>query len=226
MSDVCTVVSIFPLTLRESRAQIPAEHIIKKGTFENPTLYYVGPGINNIYIGFDRPMIPTPVTAQEIARSLVEDYKRSCLAFRDDDCGPGLFWSNAKLTDIDILGLKNASEFSDEPKPHFHQLGSEDGKFVNPLLRAKKAQEAWFSALVAMADDDYAKTGRPGIISDLQRLAAKSLGLSREWLNNAVIKSVSCPFCGSSIRDNVAVCAVCRNVVNEALYEKLQKKAG
>jgi len=81
-------------------------------------------------------------------------------------------------------------------------------------LRAAHAQlEHFYRTLVAAADRTWERTHNVVLISDLERRAARALRLEKEWSYEAN-ERVDCPACGEKLRPNVAVCRVCRAVLN------------
>lgn len=88
-------------------------------------------------------------------------------------------------------------------------------------------QRKWFLALVRMADDDWQQYQRHNMISDIQRTAARELGLKRDWLMTIEDESTiaSCPFCGSNLMNPTApICPVCGKVHNPAKMKELESK--
>lgn len=65
-------------------------------------------------------------------------------------------------------------------------------------------------------------------ISDLQRIAARELGLKREWLMKVEDESsANCPFCSSQLLDiNAPICPVCHQIHNPEKFKALQAKLG
>jgi hypothetical protein len=81
-------------------------------------------------------------------------------------------------------------------------------------LRAAHAQlEHFYRTLVAAADRTWERTHNVVLISDLERRAARALRLEKEWSYEAS-ERVDCPACGEKLRPGVAVCRVCRAVLN------------
>jgi hypothetical protein len=91
---------------------------------------------------------------------------------------------------------------------------------------ALKRQMKWFEALVRLADDDWQQLRRHRMISDVQRTAAKELGLEREWLDTVYDESKSaCPFCGSDLLDsNAPICPHCGKVHNPGKLKELEER--
>ena len=81
-------------------------------------------------------------------------------------------------------------------------------------LRAAHAQlDHFYRTLVASADRTWERTHNVILISDLERRAARALRLEKEW-SYEPSERVDCPACGEKLRPGVAVCRVCRAVLN------------
>jgi hypothetical protein len=84
------------------------------------------------------------------------------------------------------------------------------------LRDAALRRDAYFYELVEQADALYARSpNRPEFISDVQRRAARHLGLDRPWLVK-IAPMQECPVCGDPIKIGVAVCRHCGAVLDEA----------
>lgn len=67
---------------------------------------------------------------------------------------------------------------------------------------------------VSDADQDWSRTHNWSLLSDVQRRAARWLGVSREWLFQTGDKRADCPACGEKIKPNVAVCPHCTSILD------------
>ena len=84
------------------------------------------------------------------------------------------------------------------------------------LRDAALRRDAYFYELVQQADSLYARApNRPEFISDVQRRAARQLGLDRPWLVK-IAPMQECPVCGDPIKIGVAMCRHCGAVLDEA----------
>lgn len=202
--DKSTVVSILPKYNQIERKWTiwPGTFEIPYGTFVNPSVLVVGSSSWWADLNPDQPLIEIPVSSVQVAKSIVDDYCNACLG-AEGDSKPGLFWIPGAIT-------------VDEVKR----------KYVEQLNIANARQRNWYATLVKHGDVLWARTmGNPLAISDDMRLAAKELGLEREWISDfKAIEMVRCLYCGNMRNPFYPVCLHCRHVVDKAAYEKLNPK--
>jgi len=67
--------------------------------------------------------------------------------------------------------------------------------------------------LVAAADLEWERTKNPMFITDLERRAARQLGLEKPWLYDAR-PLADCPVCAEKIKPGVAVCKSCGAILD------------
>ena len=82
------------------------------------------------------------------------------------------------------------------------------------LVSAHDKLAAFHRRLVASADQQWERTHNVVLISDLDRRAARALKLDKEWCYEPQ-QRVECPACGEKLKPGVAVCRVCRAVLNQ-----------
>ncbi|HKM91038.1 MAG TPA: zinc ribbon domain-containing protein [Candidatus Acidoferrales bacterium] len=83
------------------------------------------------------------------------------------------------------------------------------------LADADARRVAFFREQVEQADALYARaSNRPEMISDVQRRAARHLGLDRPWLVK-IAPMQECPVCGDPVKVGVALCRHCGAVLDE-----------
>jgi hypothetical protein len=83
------------------------------------------------------------------------------------------------------------------------------------LREAAARRNAYFREQVEQADALYARApNRPELISDVQRRAARFLGLDRPWLVK-IAPMQECPVCGEALKAGVAMCRYCSAVLDE-----------
>lgn len=105
------------------------------------------------------------------------------------------------------------------------QLMKDFKKEVDVALRKQKA---WFMRLVRMADDDWQQAQRHNMISDIQRTAARELGLERPYLITVEFENIEdCPFCGKNlIANNAPICPNCMRILNPEKVSEIEKRLG
>ena len=81
------------------------------------------------------------------------------------------------------------------------------------LRGAQQRLEEFYHALVAGADREWERSHSYLFIHDLQRRAAASLGLEKEWHYQAQ-ETTECPGCGERVKAGVAVCKSCGAILN------------
>lgn len=194
----CTVVSLLPYPLREVKPGLfPGEFAIPACLNEKPGILHVDRSRHDVYLDEKRGSIPVWTPSDEIARALIYDYRTSCLAV-EEDAIPGLFWLEGEKSLKDI-GVAHVKELND------HQ----------------KKQENWFERLVKLADDDWERLHKHSAISNLQRLAAKSLNLERPWIVVKPSETRKCPACRTTVEFGAVICSACHCVLDAEGYKKL-----
>jgi hypothetical protein len=197
-----TVVTLLPRELLEEKPHLlPGVYRIPAAKWGDIEILHVDEGIQyipNPLIEEGQPganikqIIPPP----EIARSLVEDYISSHIAL-GENAAPGLFWVHGKLT-------------KDEVK-RFHN---------RDIRKAETQQINWFRNLIAMADTDWMKNHNMLAVSDLQRLAARCLGVKKDWVEFVMQETVQCPFCTIGIPSHAIVCPNCRQILKQDEFQQ------
>jgi hypothetical protein len=99
--------------------------------------------------------------------------------------------------------------------------GSYHGVFVaagdtpteEELRDAHRRLEDFQHRLVAAADLEWERTKNPMFITDLERRAARQLGLDKPWLYDPK-PLVECPLCAEKIKPGVAVCRSCGAILD------------
>lgn len=146
------------------------------------------------------------VPSEQIVRSLVHMHITSQLAYSIEQ-HPALFCIPNKE-----VGLKSLKE-----------------EYKELILNSLAKQRKWFVSLVQIADDDWQQAHRHHMISDIQRTAARELGLKREWLMTIEDESITlkdqCPFCGTGLLNpNAPICPSCGKVHNPVRLAELEKR--
>ena len=88
-----------------------------------------------------------------------------------------------------------------------------DAPTTEELRAAQEKLDEFYRALVASADREWERSHSFLFIHDLQRRAAASLGLQKEWHYQAR-ETEECPGCGERVKPGVAVCKSCGAILN------------
>lgn len=203
--DVCTVISIMPIQLSEDKPLNPSHYAIPacRDVEHGAETLVVKRGSFRVYIDESRPALIIPEPADIIAGAICRDFKIASPSYIPGQAEPGLFWVRGGYDSFEALGDRNLNE---------------------EFVKARQMQENWFKALVSTADDDWSKHTMRRMISDLQRLACKSLGLDRAWdMDLEVTKTVrmaNCKFCRADVHPEALICLHCRGILDMARYKK------
>lgn len=199
--DKSTVVSIYPKVINEVKHTIqPGNFHIDPGSVDKPALLVVGPSSWWKEVDEEQPLLEIPNTSIQVADSIVKDYCNGLLACNMGDCMPGIFW---------IPGSYNLSEL----RKNYQHL----------LDKANTNQTKYFNELVKLADSLWARTnGNPLTISDDMRMAAKQLGLGKDWMKDfTLLNQIKCVACGSPRNPDFPVCPICHAIIDSTKAKEL-----
>lgn len=211
-ADKSTIVSIIPKMIRERKDTIfPSIFVIPKAPVDGFSLLVVGsaswfmPNQNE-----KLPPIEVQVNSWQLAESIVLDYCAGIYECNMNDQLPGLFCIPGEWDEQSIL------HFTDR------KTGK---KFDQMLAEARAKQRAWFMALVAASDGDWARTnGNPLAITDDARMAASILKLDKPWMRDYHAMEMSnCPYCGEMVNPKFPVCRHCNRTINAEAAALLDK---
>jgi len=191
--DRCTIVSIFPKEIEETKHTIePGKFKIPAGTFENPAILVVGSSSWWKDIDVDQPMLEIPVSSIQIAESVIKDYANGMLGCNMADSMPGLFF---------VLGEHNKMEIK--------------LKYKAKMDETKIKQDNWYRILVRLADSLWSRTaGNPLAIWEEMRMAARALNLNdKPWLkDHQQAELTRCEACGSMRNPSYPICPTCKSI--------------
>jgi len=200
--DKATVVSIFPVAIDEYKPTIqPGRFKLAPGSYDLPTLLVVGPSSWWREIDDDQPLLEIPNSSIQVADSIVKDYCNGLLESNMRDVMPGLFYIN---------GEKNIAQVKTEYK--------------NKLDEARENQKRWYAALVRMGDILWARSGgNPLSIDDFMRMAARELGLIKDWISGSEpnMELKKCVACGNVNNASIIVCPNCHVVLDKEKFAKM-----
>lgn len=194
--DKATVVSILNRGFTETKPTIqPGTFSMTAGTYEKPAILVVGPSSWWREIDEEQPLLEIPVSAIQIADSIVRDYCNGLICCNMVDCMPGMFYLPGEIALPEIR------------EKHQHRLDE-----------AKRNQENWFRALVDDADKEWAKTnGNPVVIHSDMRMAATALGVAhgKEWMKDfQTMQMIRCVACGAFRNPDFPVCGNCKAIID------------
>jgi len=89
------------------------------------------------------------------------------------------------------------------------------------LAEAHERLTAFYQRLISAADREWERSHSHLFINDVQRRAAKHLGVEKEW-HYQPHETTECVACGEKIKSHVAVCRVCGAIVNKEKAAKLE----
>lgn len=205
---ICTVVSCLPFRVNKNIPHFyPGNFTIPevKDVFKDIELLYVGTSICKFYIGGDRNetgnrddegWITKATNSDEVARAICVDEVMSCVDIIPDVAQPAIFWIDGYVNKEEVI-LK-----------HYEKVKS-----------AREMQRKWFIELVNEADKDYAKLRSPAAVSELQKKAARFLGLKKDWDIETVIEQIAqCPSCLATVHPEAKMCQTCRYILDKKWY--------
>src|SRR5882724_304679 len=102
---------------------------------------------------------------------------------------------------------------SGEGSYHGVFVAAGDAPTESELAEARRRLEEFQRRLVAAADLEWERTKNPMFITDLERRAARQLGLVKPWLYDAR-PLAECPVCAEKIKHGVAVCRSCGAILD------------
>ena len=138
-------------------------------------------------------------------------YGRTELYDMGDDRKGERYWA-ARLIAKSILAEHNPDA---DLRRHGVFLCAAEAPLDQELSDAEARRAAFFREQVEQADALYARApNRPELISDVQRRAARHLGLDRPWLVK-IAPMQECPVCGDAVKMGVALCRHCGAVLDE-----------
>lgn len=197
--DIATVVSILPFAVQESKPGLaPGDFFIPPGSPDKPRFFIVTKAQIRMMDQDFRPFM-MDIPKFDVAKDVANSYAVAQIGFSPES-KPGLIAVPGKITSLTQL------------KKDFNR------QYTEAVLH----QRNWFEVLVKMADDDWARMPQHKHINDLQRTAARTLNLEREWLLEEIHMNAKCPACMSTVSKEAAVCFACKAVLNEDKYKAIK----
>jgi hypothetical protein len=199
--DKATVFSIYPVVINERKITLqPGSFGLDAGSYEKPASLTVGPSSWWRELTLEEPLLEIPVSAILIAESIVRDYCNGLVECDMHENMPGIFF---------LPGTISVKQLQNDHKPI--------------LDNAARKQKNWYLKLVEQADLLWARTsGNPLAISDDMRIAARALGLEKDWMKNYTQTSfVKCKACGMMNNEQVVVCPNCKVILDAEKFKNL-----
>jgi len=201
--DRSTIVSVYNKQIIEQKPTIqPGIFILERGTYEKPSLTIIEPSSWWKDVDIQQPLLEIPMGSVVIAESVVKDYCNGLFACNMSDCMPGIFFVPGVINELQL---------------------KTDATLKAQLAKAKDKQDKWYTLLVKFADSFWAVTkGNPLSIMDDMIIAAKELGLDKEWAKAHVIRElIRCIACGNLRNPTYPRCNHCLEYVDKPLAIKL-----
>lgn len=196
----CTVVSLLPFELQEEKPHLlPPLHIVPAAPKDGIAVAHIGEATHYVPHPIDERSFKQITSPNELARSICDDYNSAHVAI-DENAGPSLFWVEGRLSAEEVIDF-----------------------YPQKVADARKRVHQWYRNLINMADADWAKNKNVRTVSDVQKVAARVLGVKREWVEYTQdpIETINCPFCRYSIAPDSIKCLNCKEIVNIEKYKEL-----
>ena len=198
-----TIVSIFPQEINEVKPGLfPGRYKLLASKDGKPTCTIISEATHYVYLDVDRGHMPVRNPSIQVAESIVHDFINSCMEI-SEDAYPGLFCV-----------------------PGVHTPESVEKEFTTELKMATTAQTNWYKNLVALANKDWSEFHKYNVVSGIQKLAAKALGIKKDWTEISEARlQIACKFCLATIDTECVVCPNCHEVVNAERFEAIKNGA-
>lgn len=201
--DVCTIISIYPMTFTEKKAMMPEWYTIEAGSEKNPSFQIV-PGASAWAERMaGQPMLEIPISSISVAESVIRDWMIGIIEVVLGSAQPGVFF---------LPGSWDLMKLQIDP----------DARHV--FTKVCEMQRAWFMKLISMGDALWARSnGNPLVISELMRIAASHMQMEEKpWMKNfTATRMTNCPACGTMIMPGFPVCSNCKVIVDPEAFKKL-----
>lgn len=205
--DVSTIISMLPIEITETKpGLIPSTFIVPapKDPMKDVEVLVVGRGKFPIYIDENRPSLIVPEPSDRVCAAIVRDYKIAVSGYDPGKAEPGLFFVPGKMLTKEMAKISYAAE----------------------IESTRAIQVEWFKNLVSLADDDWSKYHARRMVSSLQKIACKILGLNREWNIDIEIEKqldldmTPCKFCRNPVHREAIICGSCQGILDVERYNK------
>lgn len=201
-----TIVNTLPSEINEIKpGLIPNHFVIPPAVMGSFTSLVINDCYHTMLIPMtEQPPVIINDPAEKVAEAIVNDFMGACMGteYIPNIYGgiaiPGIFWLSGNVSDTLVKTTHKGL-----------------------LEQAVKNTTAWFQRLVIIADDEWNRSRQRKLITDLERLACRSLGLEKEWNYDIILaNSSSCWACKSNIHPEAMICPNCKTVLNQAELDK------
>jgi len=135
-------------------------------------------------------------------------------------CNAAMDMGDKRFVEVRITAREIAEDIarelnSDSGEGSFHGVFVAAGPAPTEaeLADAHRRLEEFNRKLVAAADLEWERSKNPMFITDLERRAARTLGLEKPWLYDPKPMS-ECPVCAEFLKPGVAVCKSCHAILD------------
>lgn len=158
----------------------------------------------------------------------------SSLVFEDrlvgKDSGNGKFEqhtvSGVEAAAAAAVRFVNQGLFVSRGKSKTEPAGSVEMPTPGEIEEAEKTYESFCREIIREADNSYSVRRDASLIGEEHRSAAKHLGETPPWLQEAGAGRKNCPLCKESIAADASFCRFCRNDISKAGLEALEALRG
>ena len=199
--DVSTVFSIAPFEVFATKpGLLPGTYRIPACVDQTkPQRLLVKSGLHLMQVGGKKHPIRIETASHVIAKSIVDDCINEQLQ-ASSNCHPGLAW---------IYGDISIEQFTLLHKDVYESI----------LM----AQKRWFVARCKMVDNDWSRYHNTRVASDIDKFAARALGLEPEWMKTEEILNFNkCVACGTMNDKTNIICSNCKLILDVEKYRKLE----
>lgn len=198
-----TVVNFTPFEFIEQKPSlIPQEHKIPAAVDDKlPGVLHVSPSHSRLYMPLQDQPFMVPISAEALAKDLVRSLISAFIEYDEGVAEPAIFC---------VPGVHTAREVKIN--------------FPKEVEAALNKQNMWLLRMVKKADDEWQKFRQHKFITDLQRWAAKKLGMKKEWSEVSAsipLEVENCKFCGGQTLKGIVVCPNCHNVLDPVRFKQL-----
>lgn len=230
---LATIVSAAPFPVSARLINREPGFIDIKPALKQVQFLVVKDGISRFYVPEEftpvdkKSHIFIPTMGESIAEEVVDSNVRSTpnvevgMSAEDGGCQPAIFWVPGAMIKISTSDLMNTLVWHSNDLNVAEGLANLQAKHPGLLEEYKARQNNWYDRLIKDADDKWQKYKMNVVISDIERFAARSMGIKREWVVKLEAANLTnCPFCVTLISPMAMICPNCREIVDQERYDE------